>query len=82
MLSYKCLFDSQWATAKLEQDNKRRAEKVHAVALTRDESGILDALAQQADRALRTSAYHTVDFANLFGGFASAPAGEAGSSSA
>ena len=65
LLSYKCLFDVQWAHKKLEQDNKRRSEKVLPSAMSPEESRAFDSLMQQADRALKLSAYNTIDMRSL-----------------
>ena len=66
LLSFKCLFDVKWAHEKLEQDNKRRSEKITPSGLSHEERGAFDELAAQADRALMASAYNTVDFNALF----------------
>ena len=66
LLSFKCLFDTKWAHAKLDADNKRRAEKINAQPLNHEEQRAFDTLANQAERALQASAYHTVDFGALF----------------
>ena len=66
MLYLKSLFDVEWSKAKVEADNKRRADKITPSPLTPEEKAVFDALAEQADVALRRSAFHTVDLGALF----------------
>lgn len=66
LLYFKCLFDAQWSNEKLEQDNKRRAEKIQPTPLAREEAAALNTLREQAHASLRLSAYDTVDFKQLF----------------
>ena len=66
LLFYKSLFDLKWSKDKVEQDNKRRAEKVNVAAMDLDDEQTLARLAHQANLSLQSSAFHTVDFATLF----------------
>ena len=63
---YKSLFDLKWSREKVEQDNKRRTEKISVPQLEIEEEQALERLTHQANISLQSSAFHTVDFAQLF----------------
>ena len=66
LLFYKSLFDLKWSREKVEQDNKRRTEKISVPQLEIEEEQALERLTHQANISLQSSAFHTVDFAQLF----------------
>ena len=66
MLFYKSLFDMKWSKEKVEQDNKRRADKLVPPQMALEEEETFKALTRQASESLDMSAFHTVDFQTLF----------------
>ena len=81
MLFFKSLFDTKWATTKIEADNKRRHDKLAITPLSVDEKAVFTELDAQASRALQHSAFDRVDLRALFsfGGFSGPSAAMAGS---
>lgn len=78
LLYYKSLFDLPWSKTKVEQDNKRRAEKLSITSPSPAEEDLFRQMTAKADQELSRSAFHAVDFSSLF----AQPSAPAGGSSA
>jgi len=66
LLFLKSLFDLEWGTKKIDEDNKRRPVKLEAGAVEQGAKDTCERLKKQVVTALDSSAYHTVNLANLF----------------
>ena len=66
LLFLKSLFDLEWGSKKIEEDNKRRPVKLEAGAVDQGAKDTCERLKKQVVTALDGSAYHKVDLATLF----------------
>ena len=66
LLFLKSLFDLEWGTKKIDEDNKRRPVKLEAGAVEQGAKDTCERLKKQVVTALDGSAYHTVNLATLF----------------